>query len=371
MNPTEIFEALDALGKAPYDPNELPFAFAEATDNAKATIAKLKSGATNKSDVPAGVLLNGKFHFAPALPGLVLEVLDEIRASRKNAKAKPAILFSCDGEFIAAEQGKTAERVHFPLAEFGDHFSFFLPAAGKNRYRAADENPVDIKAAGKLAKLYDALLRRNPDWDSQDRRHEMNLFMTRLIFCMFAEDVNIFPENQFSHALFSYSGNRGEEARQTIKAAFAAMNRPKGKRTELPPWSQAFEYVNGGLFAGQQDVPEFDVVSFRYLRDACDMNWKLINPDIFGSMIQSIADRTLRSDLGMHYTSVPNIMKVLGPLFLDELDEAIDRAWDKSSGLKALLARIAHIRVFDPACGSGNFLVVAYRQLRDREIRIL
>jgi hypothetical protein len=371
MNPTEIFEALDALGKAPYDANELPFAFAEATDNAKATIAKLRNGTTNKSDIQGGVLLNGKFHFAPALPGMAEAVLDEMKGSKRTARAKPAILFSSDGEFIAAEQGKTAERVHFPLAEFGDHFSFFLPAAGKDRYRAADENPVDIKAAGKLAKLYDALLRRNPEWDSQERRHEMNLFMTRLIFCMFAEDVNIFPENQFSHALFSYSGNRGEEAHQTIKIAFTAMSRPKGERTDLPPWSQSFEYVNGGLFAGQLNVPEFDVVAFRYLRDACDMNWKLINPDIFGSMIQSIADRTQRSELGMHYTSVPNIMKVLGPLFLDELDEAIERAWEKSAGLKTLLARLSHIRVFDPACGSGNFLVVAYRELRDREIRIL
>jgi len=370
MNPTEIFEALDALGKAPYDPSELPFGFAEATDNAKATIAKLK-GATNKSDIEGGVLLNGKFHFAPALPGMADAILDEIKESKRTARAKPAILFSSDGELIAAEQGKTGERIHFPLAEFGNHFSFFLPAAGKNRYRAADENPVDIKAAGKLAKLYDSLLRKNPEWDSAGRRHEMNLFMTRLIFCMFAEDVNIFPENQFSHALFTYSGNRGEEARATIKIAFEALNKPKGDRSNLPGWSQDFEYVNGGLFAGQLDVPEFDVAAFRYLRDACDMNWKLINPDIFGSMIQSIADRTQRSELGMHYTSVPNIMKVLGPLFLDDLDEAIERAWDKSAALKALLARLSHIRVFDPACGSGNFLVVAYRELRDREIRIL
>ncbi len=370
MNPTEIFEALEALGKAPYDPNEFPFTFAEATDNAKATIAKLR-GATNKSDIEGGVLLNSKFHFAPALPGMADAVLDEIKVSKRTARARPAILFSCDGEHIAAEQGKTGERMHFALSEFGDHFSFFLPAAGKNRYRAADENPIDIKAAGKLAKLYDALLRKNPEWDSLERRHDMNLFMTRLIFCMFAEDVNIFPANQFSHALFSYSGDHGEEARTTIRIVFEALNKPKGDRPDLPGWSQDFEYVNGGLFAGKLDVPEFDVVAFRYLRDACNMYWKLINPDIFGSMIQSIADRTQRSELGMHYTSVPNIMKVLGPLFLDDIDESIKRAWDKSAALKTLLVRISHIRVFDPACGSGNFLVVAYRELRDREIRIL
>ncbi|MFN7053687.1 MAG: DNA methyltransferase, partial [Gemmobacter sp.] len=125
------------------------------------------------------------------------------------------------------------------------------------------------------------------------------------------------------------------------------------------------------MFAGAITAPRFDPIAFRYLRDAADLNWKLINPDIFGSMIQSIADPKARSELGMHYTSVPNIMKVLGPLFLDDLDAAIDKVWDRAAGLRAQLLRLSQIRVFDPACGSGNFLVVAYRCLRDREIRIL
>ncbi len=157
----------------------------------------------------------------------------------------------------------------------------------------------------------------------------------------------------------------------TIVHAFSAMNLPKAQRAGLPEWARQFEYVNGGLFADGIDAPSFDPLAFRYLRDACDLNWKLINPDIFGSMIQSIADPGARSELGMHYTSVPNIMKVLGPLFLDDLDTAIEKAWDKPTALRAQLSRLARIRVFDPACGSGNFLVVAYRELRDREIRIL
>ena len=199
----------------------------------------------------------------------------------------------------------------------------------------------------------------------------MNLFMTRLIFCLFSEDVGIFKENQFSYAVFTYSGDRGEDARATIRNAFAAMNQPKNAREGLPAWAKEFEFVNGGLFAGAIDAPNFDPFAFRYLQDACDLNWKLINPDIFGSMIQTIADPKARSELGMHYTSVPNIMKVLGPLFLDDLDAAIEKAWDKPGALRTQLARLGKLRVFDPACGSGNFLVVAYRQLREREIRIL
>jgi hypothetical protein len=371
MNPTEIADALDQIARAPFDAATFGFSFAEATDNAVAAVSKLRSGATNKSDHPNGVLHGTRFHYAPALPGLTDVTLDALRTSKRSLKSKPAILIATDGLTIAAEHPKSGDTLHCDFANLGTQFAFFLPAAGKDRYKAAEENPVDVKATGKLAKLYDALLKTNPDWATPERRHDMNLFMTRLIFCLFSEDVGVFPENQFSHALFSYSGNKGEHAADTLIHAFTAMNRPKADRAGLPAWAAAFEYVNGGLFAGAITAPRFDPIAFRYLRDAADLNWKLINPDIFGSMIQSIADAKARSELGMHYTSVPNIMKVLGPLFLDDLDAAIDKVWDRAAGLRAQLLRLSQIRVFDPACGSGNFLVVAYRCLRDREIRIL
>lgn len=371
MNPTEIADALDGIARATFDPATFGFAFAEATDNAEATVAKLKAGTTNKSDVPGGVLLNGKFHFAPALPGKATEMLDTLRASKRTAKAKPAILIATDGEMIAAEHPKSGETLHCAFLELGTQFAFFLPAAGKERYRAAEENPVDIKATGKLAKLYDALLKTNPEWARPERRHAMNLFMTRLIFCLFSEDVGVFKKDQFSQSVFSYSGNKGEHAREVLIEIFAAMNLPKDQRSALPAWTHGLEYVNGGLFADDIDAPAFNPVAFSYLREAADLQWEHINPDIFGSMIQSIADPKARAELGMHYTSVPNIMKVLGPLFLDDLDEALAKAWDKPSALKILRERLSKIRVFDPACGSGNFLVVAYREMREREIRIL
>lgn len=371
MNPTEIADALDALAQQPFAPETFGLSFAAATDNPQATLAKLRNGSTGKSDVPGGMLLSRKFHYAPAEVGQVEAVLAQLRASKKNKTGKPAILLATDGQTIAAEHPKSGAPLHCAFSELGAKFSFFLPAAGKERYQAAEENPVDVRATGKLARLYDALLKANPDWRAEERRHDMNLFMTRLIFCLFAEDVGVFPENQFSAVLFDYSGDRGEHARETLIHAFTAMNLPEGARPGAPVWAGALKYVNGGLFAGAIDAPAFDVISFRYLRDASGMDWKLINPDIFGSMIQSIADEKARSELGMHYTSVPNIMKVLGPLFLDDLDAEIDKAWDKPAALRAQLARLSKIRVFDPACGSGNFLVVAYRQMRERELRLM
>lgn len=371
MNPTEIYDALAEIAAEPFDATEFPFAFAAATDGAKAAISKLRSGSTNKSDLPGGVLFGKKFHFAPALAGMTDVTLEQLRSSKKTKTSKPAILIATDGEMISAEHLASGDTLHCRFDELGDNFGFFLPAAGKERYRAVEENPVDVKATGKLARLYDALTKANPDWGSDERRHEMNQLMMRLIFCMFAEDVGIFPDNQFSRLLFTHAGDKGEEARETIIAAFQAMNLPKDKRVGLPAWTGELEYVNGGLFAGHIDAPRFDAVAFRYLREACDLNWREINPDIFGSMIQSVADPKQRSELGMHYTSVPNIMKVIGPLFLDDLDAEIHKAWDRAKGLQQVLDRMSRIRVFDPACGSGNFLVVSYRELRARETRIL
>lgn len=371
MNPTEIYDALAEIASQPFDAREFPFAFAAATDGANAAIAKLRNGSSNKSDLPGGILFNRKFHYAPAATGQSAVILDALRASKKTKSAKPAILIATDGETLAAEHPASGDSLHCRFDEIGDNFGFFLPAAGKERYQAVEENPVDVKATGKLARLYDALIKANPDWGSEARRHEMNQLMMRLIFCMFAEDVGIFSEDQFSRLMFTHAGDKGEEARETIVAAFTAMNVPKDRRATLPVWTRELEYVNGGLFAGTIDAPRFDVVAFRYLREACALNWREINPDIFGSMIQSVADPKQRAELGMHYTSVPNIMKVIGPLFLDDLDDEIHKAWDRAKTLQQILDRMSHIRVFDPACGSGNFLVVSYRELRARETRIL
>lgn len=370
MNPTDIYDALDTIAKKPFERAEFPFEFALATDVAQAAVAKLRNGATNKSDLSGGVLFNKRFHYAPAPLGEVEATFEILKASSKNKSAKPAILFTTDGQTLSAIHPASGETLHCAFKELGDQYGFFLSAAGKERYKALDENPIDIKATSKLAKLYDALRRVNPDWGSDARRHEMNQLMMRLIFCLFSEDVGIFPKGQFSRILFIYAGDKGEEAREVLISAFQAMNVPQAQRCNLPAWTRELEYVNGGLFAGEIDAPQFDRAAFNYLREACQLDWREINPDIFGSMIQSVADPNIRAELGMHYTSEPNIMKVLEPLFLKELDKSIAEAHTVKE-LRAILERMEKIRIFDPACGSGNFLVVAYRQLRNREMQVL
>ena len=145
---------------------------------------------------------------------------------------------------------------------------------------------------------------------------------------------------------------------------------PKRAEAKLPRWADTFPYVNGGLFSGSTDVPRFSKIAQRYLSHIGSLDWTQINPDIFGSMIQAVADEEERSVLGMHYTSVPNILKVLNPLFLDDLRAELEAAGDNARKLANLRARMAKIRVFDPACGSGNFLVIAYKEMRGLEYEI-
>jgi hypothetical protein len=373
MNPTEIADALEALGNKGFDPVEFPYDFAAATGNAPATVSKLRPGVRtlNKSKLAGAVLMNRKFYFIAAERGAMNAAIDLLREDKKTTTHRPAILLSTDGEDLVAEHPQSGEVLRCRFADLHKHFGFFLPAAGMGRYRVAEENPVDVKATGRLAKLYDALLRANPEWGGAERRHDLNQFMTRIIFCLFAEDVGIFPKNQLSRLVVNHAGEKGAEAHITLKQAFSAMNLPRDERKQLPAWTNELEYVNGGLFAGRIDSPKFDALAWGYFRDAARLDWQQINPDIFGSMIQSVADPEMRGELGMHYTSVPNILKVLGPLFLDSIDEEINRAWDKLASLKRVLPRLGRIRVFDPACGSGNFLVIAYRELRAREMKVL
>lgn len=371
VNVVEVEEAFERLFAGRFDPEGFPIALAEAIGTSNANISKLKSSAMNRTDLPGGTLLNGKFHFLPAEEGKTEDALETLCDAKATKTRKVRIAITTDGTSVAARDMKSGEARFCDYSELKDNFGFFLPLAGFERFKAADENPVDIRATSRLAKLYDALIRANPEWGDDENRHVMNQFMTRTVFCLFAEDTGILPDDLFARCLTDYGGNAGETAKETIHAAFTAMATATDQRRDLPKWANDFPYVNGGLFAEGIAVPDFSRTAFQYLKEAAGMDWKEINPDIFGSMIQSIADPKARSELGMHYTSVPNILKVIGPLFLDDLDEAIEKAWTKASALRAVLQRLSKMRVFDPACGSGNFLVVSYRELRDREIRIL
>jgi hypothetical protein len=375
MNAVEIEAALSDLALEPFDAGEFPFAFLAAFGHKDTTLKRLRAGNSNKSDMPGGVLQGNNIHIAACPVGAVGATLQALRASPATTKAKAKFILATDGQTLEAEELVSGETIACTYPDFPDHFGFFLPLAGISTIKEIKDNPVDVRATGRLNKLYVELLRENPDWAANERRPDMNHFMARLVFCFFAEDTDIFNgEGLFTHTVEQMSERDGSNTHTVLAEIFRAMNIKSAERVNvqprLPNWANGFPYVNGGLFSGSTDVPRFTRMARTYLIHAGNLNWKQINPDIFGSMIQAVADDEERGALGMHYTSVPNILKVLSPLFLDELRTQLNEAGNNERKLLNLRKRMARIRVFDPACGSGNFLVIAYKQMREIEAEI-
>ena len=376
MNAVEIEEAVSALADERFDPQEFPFAFLQAFGNKETTLKRLRKGESNKSDV-GGILQTNNIHIAVAAPGEVTSTLAALKASPATARAKAKFVLSTDGDTFEAEDLLSGEIVACAYRDFPDHFGFFLPLAGITTVQQVRESSFDIRATGRLNKLYIALLKDNPEWGKEERRTDMNHFMARLIFCFFAEDTDIFPRGSSGRPLFTstietMSAKDSSNTHEVIGKIFLALNLRGTDREAagVPRWAETFPYVNGGLFSGRLDVPHFSKIARSYLLNIGNLDWTRINPDIFGSMIQAVAEDEERGALGMHYTSVPNILKVLNPLFLDDLRTRLEEAGDNPRTLLNLRKRISRIRVFDPACGSGNFLVIAYKEMRAIEALI-
>ncbi len=389
MNAVEIEEAVSDLVQESFDAAEFPFQFITAFGAKKATVDRLRAtkNGTNQSDV-GGVLQRNNIHIGIAPAGRVGATLAALRASPKTASAKAKFLLATDGDTVEAEDLVGGDVIACAYTDLPRHFATFLPLAGISTVKEIKNNPIDVKATGRLNKLYVELLKCNPGWATEERRHELNQFMARLIFCFFAEDTGIFRENQFTATItqMSHAGHgSGDEqwgnTHEVLTELFRAMDTPVTHEGNLDdryrraagirPYADIFPYVNGGLFTGATESPRFSRTARAYLLRAGELDWKEINPDIFGSMIQAVADDGERGELGMHYTSVPNILKVLNPLFLDGLREQLEAAGDSRQKLRNLRRRLANIRVFDPACGSGNFLVIAYKEMRAIEAVIV
>ena len=372
MNAVEIEEAISRLAERPFEVAEFPFSFLEAFGNKATTIKRLRSGASNHSDL-GGVLQHKNIHIKVCPEGEATATLTALKASRATRRARAKFALATDGTEFQAEDLNTGETVVCDYPDFPDHFGFFLPLAGITTVKQIRESAVDIKATGRLNRLYVALLKDNADWGAAGRQGEMNHFMARLIFCFFAEDTDIFGGTDlFTGTIQRMSAGNSANTHEVIGEIFRAMNTEPGAREQakLPRWARRFPYVNGGLFSKSTDVPRFSRIARSYLLHIGNLDWKKINPDIFGSMIQAIADEDERGALGMHYTSVPNILKVLNPLFLDDLREKLEEAGENARKLLNLRNRMARIRVFDPACGSGNFLVIAYKEMRAIEAEV-
>lgn len=372
MNAVEIEQAITDLAEQPFDRSEFPYAFLEAFGNKATTIKRLRAGASNKSDL-GGVLQTSNIHILTCDAGRVTQTLAALKASPATAKAKAKFILATDGADFEAEDLTSGETVACAFKDFPDHFGFFLPLAGISTVRQISENAFDIRATSRLNRLYVELLKDNPEWGTAERRHDMNKLMARLIFCFFAEDTDIFiGKGRFTETVAQMSAKDSSNTHEVIATLFRAMNTKREDRAaaRTPRWAEDFPYVNGQLFSGGDDVPGFTKIARSYLLHVGGLDWTKINPDIFGSMIQAVAEDEERGELGMHYTSVPNILKVLNPLFLDDLRAKLEEAGDNARMLLNLRKRIAKIRVFDPACGSGNFLVIAYKEMRAIEAEI-
>lgn len=373
MNIAEIGMNFSDLVNEDFDRDEFVFRFIEIYNAPKSTLDKLRKGSQNKADLAGDLLWQRKLYFRAAEPGQSSIALDMLKERKPAKKNKPRFIIATDGKEFSALDTKTDETIHSDFDKLNDHFDFFLPLAGIDKYKAVEENKADIKAAGRLQKFYNEIMQINEGWHTEEKRHALNQFMTRVLFCLFSEDTGSFQKDLFAKAITENGGGNGEELQSLLTQIFDVMNTPDNQRGDIPVHIAEFPYVNGGLFADKIEVPKFSKRAKRILIEAARDDWQDINPDIFGSMIQAIVDNDMRGDLGMHYTSVPNIMKVLRPLFLMSLEEEFADAYEhreERARLKKLLARLSKIRVFDPACGSGNFLIIAYRELRALEMRI-
>jgi hypothetical protein len=373
MNAVEIEEAVSKLAESTFDAESFPFAFLEAFGNKETTLKRLRSGDSNQSDLPGGVLQRNNIHLKVCAEGEVTAALAALRESAATTRQKAKFILATDGKSFEAENLVDGETVACSYTDLSDHFGFFLPLAGITTVKQIRENAFDIKATSRLNRLYVELLKDNPDWATDARREALNHFMARLIFCFFAEDTSIFSgERLFTAAIEQMSARDSSDTHLVLSELFRAMNTKLDERAtaKIKSWANGFPYVNGGLFSDSIDTPRFSKIARSYLLHVGNLDWTKINPDIFGSMIQAVADDEERGTLGMHYTSVPNILKVLNPLFLDELRDKLADAGDNPRKLLNLRQRLARIRVFDPACGSGNFLVIAYKELRAIEAEV-
>lgn len=343
-----------------------------------------------------GLLIKGLFCYQAVDTLHLTTRLEALKTDAQVKKAAPKIIAVSDGETLLAYDTRENDTYEQKLVKMHSDFGFFYPLMNVERVHTTAENPADVKAAEKLAKLHDEIRAYN-EYNSDDDLHDLNIFITRLLFCFFAEDTGIFAENLFTNFIKQFTKEDGSDLGEMLGQAFQVMNVPNKERSEeLTKEINQFPYVNGGLFASDIPIPKMGYKARKIIIECGDLDWKDINPDIFGSMIQAVVNPDVRAKEGMHYTSVPNIMKVINPLFMDDLrgeykkleefyeqkknlydlsllthNQFTDECRPIINGCNRLMVRMSKMKFFDPACGSGNFLIITYKQLRLLEMDIL
>ncbi len=387
-------EALEQLGQRGTSASEFVYDLLRIFANwGDGQIRRTKDGAGNSAKDGVTVLVKNLIAYREAPVNTIdsdcsemYDIIEDMRADAKITKHSPRLYVTCDGINVVAYDPKENDWYDKNKIELlWKDFEFFTPLAGIEKIQFPEEAEADVKSAELMAKLFDDIRRYN-DVSDPDTVHSLNIFMSRLLFCFFAEDTGLFPEeNLFTNTLKTHTKEDGSDLGVFIDRAFFAMSTNGASSLDaLPELYKIFPYVNGGLFKERFPIPTLSRRARTLILNCGEYDWKDINPDIFGSMIQAVVTPEQRAGLGMHYTSVPNIEKVIRPLFLDALEEEFDAACAEarekmakkinhdraSQRLRALLTRLSQIKFFDPACGSGNFLIIAYKRLRELEIRI-
>ncbi|OKA27486.1 class I SAM-dependent DNA methyltransferase [Bacillus cereus] len=349
------------------DHSDFLYELLDVYDIPRATITRLKNGNQNLTKRVGEVHLKNKVWFKEVGQGSLFDAFVEVEHQVAQLSARPRYLLVTDFDEVLAKDIVTQEAIDIKFEELPQYFDFFLAWKGIEKVDFEKENPADIKAAERFARLYDVLRKEN---DITDNNKELDLFLIRVLFCLFAEDTGIFNRNSFTNLIKTLTKEDGSDLNKFLTDLFVVLD--KSARDDVPIYLKEFPYVNGQLFTELHEELKFSRKSRKLIIECGELlNWAKINPDIFGSMIQAVATEESRSNLGMHYTSVPNIMKVINPLFLEELKQAYTDAYNDDKKLEALLTRISKIKFFDPACGSGNFLVIAYKEMRRLEIKII
>ena len=403
FNQAQFFDGLEKItqgvanGQQPQ--SEFILDFLALLDISKTTLNDIRNQntRTNVAKHPEldEVALKQKIYFKPVgkdygdlLSDNGLTASEQLENALQTLKTDPLIkthkirlIIVTDFQTLLAYDVKTDDTLDVEFIELDKDYAFFLPLVGLERAKDFSEHPADVKASEKMGRLFDFIKRYN-EFDTKDDIHALNIFLTRLLFCFFAEDTGIFDKDSFCQTLQATTQADGSDTNTFLQDLFEVLDLPMDspQRANKPSHLTKFPYVNGELFREQYWIPEFNARTRRILLDCARMNWAEINPDIFGSMFQAVIDTQQRGNLGQHYTSVSNIMKVIEPLFLQglraEYEQLASLSNDnahknqKAKRLDDLLNRLGNIKVFDPACGSGNFLIIAYKELRTLEIKV-
>jgi len=280
----------------------------------------------------------------------------------------PDLWMVCDFENIRLCRRSTNELWSFKTKELRQHIKKFADIAGYETERIRENQiEVNVKAAEKMAKLHDALKTHGYEG------HDLEVYLVRLLFCLFADDTGIFPKDNF-YWYVAGAKSDGTDLSERLNRLFDVLNMTddiRAKRTLLSDELKQFRYINGGLFKDRLPSAEFDGKMRQILLDCADFDWNRISPAVFGAMFQGIMDKDQRREIGAHYTSEENILKLINPLFMDELWKEFDKVKTDPTGLERFHDKLAKLKFLDPACGCGNFLIITYRELRLLELEIL